>query len=339
MALRNWGREDLPERDRRFVEARSRRKRGSGYTGFLDLAPRTQEDYRKRIAQIFAPRFGSLPLAAMGDKRIRGHFLALRDELAKTSERQADYVMQVLSVLLSFAVERGKIDKHPLLGIGRVHDGTRRQDLDGGDAGAIRSRRAPGHRVRADAGHLHRPGDVLRLPRKKPDGRPTYDGTFPDVFQSKTKKWVTVPLLPEVPAVLDATPRRGQTILTNLEGGTWTYGGFATISNEEKKRLKISGASFGDARGTAVTRLRRAGASHPQIGAITGHSNAEINKILEKHYAAHDPMLAIQAMPSWPPTIRRCGPRRPGAPPPPRRRNSVSAAGSAHSLQTRRAGP
>lgn len=72
----------------------------------------------------------------------------------------------------------------------------------------------------------------------------------------------------------------------------WLLGVF----NDEMKRLRIDGAAFGDARGTTVTRLRRAGASNAEIGAITGHSNAEISRILKKHYAAYDPVLADQAI-------------------------------------------
>ena len=116
------------------------------------------------------------------------------------------------------------------------------------------------------------------------------------VYQSKAKKWVTVPLLPHVAAVLDVMPRRGKTIVTNRKGRPWTYGGFTVVFNSEKKRLGVSGASFGDARGTTVTRLRRAGCTHAEIGAITGHSDAEISTILEKHYAATDPVLAMQAI-------------------------------------------
>jgi hypothetical protein len=279
-----------------YYQSRGKRRPGK-QAGFLDLAGRTQADYRKQIDQVLAPRFGTLPLETMGDRRIRGMFLALRDQLAATSARQADYAMQVLSVLLSFAVERGKIDSHPLLGIGRVHDGTRADKIWTEEMEArFGSETRPDIAFGLTLAIGQRPGDILRLPWAKPDGTPVYDGTSLHIYQSKTGTWVTVPLLPQVRAVLDVMPRRGSTILTNLSGETWTYGGFTSVFDDEKKRLGISGASFGDARGTTVTRLRRASCSHAQIGAITGHSNAEINKIIEKHYAAADPVLAFQAI-------------------------------------------
>jgi hypothetical protein len=38
--------------------------------------------------------------------------------------------------------------------------------------------------------------------------------------------------------------------------------------------------TFNDLRGTAVTRLRAVGCTHAEIGAITGHKNAEVTAIL-----------------------------------------------------------
>ncbi len=277
----------------KYQLSRGKRKRGTGYNGFLDLAERTQGDYRKYILEDIQPQFGSMPLAAVEDKRARGTFLDYRDELAANSERRADYVMQVLSVILSFGVERGMISKHPLLRIGRVYDGSRADKIF---TEAMEAKFVEG--ARADMATAltlgiaigQRPGDVLRIPWER------YDGTYVWVLQRKLKRLVPVPLLDEVRQMLDTMPRKGTTILTNLSGGTWTYGGFSHVFNDEMERLGIEGASFGDTRGTTVTRLRRAGCSNAEIGAITGHSNAEINKILDKHYAAHDPLLAIQAI-------------------------------------------
>lgn len=59
--------------------------------------------------------------------------------------------------------------------------------------------------------------------------------------QSKTAKLVPVPLLAEVRQMLDTLPRKGKTILTNLSGEIWTYGGFSTMFNEEMDRLGIKG--------------------------------------------------------------------------------------------------
>jgi integrase len=277
----------------KYLLSRGKRKRGSGFSGFLELAERTQADYRKYIKSDIEPQFGEMPLAALEDKRARGTFLDYRDELAAISERRADYVMQVLSVILSFAVDRGVISRHPLLKIGRVYDGSRADKIftDEMEAQFVNGARPDmGAALTLAIAIGQRAGDVLSLPWDR------YDGTVVQVKQRKTGRLVPVPLLDEVRDMLDRMPRKGATILTNLSGEPWTYGGFSAVFNDEMKRLGIEGAAFGDARGTTVTRLRRAGASNAEIGAITGHSNAEISRILEKHYAAYDPVLANQAI-------------------------------------------
>lgn len=51
---------------------------------FRDLAPRTRADYIKHI-RVIEKRFGTMPIAALGDPRARALVLAWRDELAKKS--------------------------------------------------------------------------------------------------------------------------------------------------------------------------------------------------------------------------------------------------------------
>ena len=58
---------------------------------FLELAPRTQDDYREIIDNKIEPEFGDLPLAALAEKKCRGEFKDWRDRLALRSRRQADY--------------------------------------------------------------------------------------------------------------------------------------------------------------------------------------------------------------------------------------------------------
>lgn len=276
-----------------YQRTTGKRKRGSGFTGFLDLEPRTQADYLKQIKSRIEPEFGTMPLNAVEDRRARGIFLGYRDELAAISRRQADYAIQVLSVILSYGVDRGLITRHPLLKIGRVYDGSRVEkiftpEMEAKFITGARPDMACSLALAIAIGQ--RPGDVLRLEWQQ------YDGSFIRLIQRKLGKLVVIPLLPEVRQMLDSMPRKAPTILCNQSGAPWTYGGFSHVFNDELDRLGIEDVSFGDARGTTVTRLRRANCSAAEIGAITGHSNAEVNRIIEKHYAAYDPVLAIQAI-------------------------------------------
>ncbi len=71
-------------------------------------------------------------------------------------------------------------------------------------------------------------------------------------------------------ALLDATDRRGPLILTNTLGRPWTSDGFRTSWAKACDRAGVSGLTFHDLRGTAVVRLAIAGATVPQIAAVTG---------------------------------------------------------------------
>lgn len=62
------------------------------------------------------------------------------------------------------------------------------------------------------------------------------------------------------------------------------------------ERAGISGLTFHDLRGTAVVRLAIAGASVPQIAAVTGHSLKDVEAILDAHYLGRDIQLAEAAV-------------------------------------------
>ena len=69
------------------------------------MAPRTQKDYRRQIVLI-EDKFGSLPIKALNNRRIRGDFLTWRDEIAKVSPKQADYMWSVMRRIVSWAWAR-----------------------------------------------------------------------------------------------------------------------------------------------------------------------------------------------------------------------------------------
>lgn len=96
--------------------------------------------------------------------------------------------------------------------------------------------------------------------------------------------------------LLDATERRGPLILTNTPGRPWTSDGFRTSWAKACERAGVRGLTFHDLRGTAVVRLAIAGASVPQIAAVTGHSLKDVEAILDAHYLGRDIQLAEAAV-------------------------------------------
>jgi integrase len=78
-----------------------------------------------------------------------------------------------------------------------------------------------------------------------------------------------------------------------MDGKPWTAGGFHA---SWRKACARAGGAFHDLRGTAVTRLALAGATVPEIAALTGHSLADVRTILDSNYLHRDPELGLSAI-------------------------------------------
>jgi integrase len=135
-----------------------------------------------------------------------------------------------------------------------------------------------------------RQGDLLRLPWS------AYDGTHIRLRQSKTGARVVIRVGAPLKAALDAAPKRSTIILTSKAGRPWTSSGFRASWRIACAAAGITGITFNDLRGTAVTRLAIAECTEPEIAAITGHSLRDVRSILETHYLHRDPMLGENAI-------------------------------------------
>jgi integrase len=258
---------------------------------FLGLAPRTRSDY---IAiRLIEKKFGDFPLAALADRRSRGVFMAWRDQLATTSRRQADYAWVVLARVLSWALDRGIIMANPCEKGGRLYRGSRADKIwTAADETAFLSR-APQHLGLALLLALwtgQRQGDLLRLPWS------AYDGTHIRLRQGKTGARVVIPVGAPLKAALDDTPKRSTVILVSSDNKPWTEDGFRSSWRKACATAGITGVTFHDLRGTAVTRLAIAGCTEAEISAITGHSLRDVGAILDAHYLHRDPALAENAI-------------------------------------------
>lgn len=84
-------------------------------------------------------------------------------------------------------------------------------------------------------------------------------------------------------------------MLTTTRGEKWKSG-FGSLFSKKKKAAGLGELTFHDLRGTAVTRLALAGATVPEIAAVTGHSMSHVEEILTAHYLGGKVELADQAM-------------------------------------------
>ena len=260
---------------------------------FLGLADSTRRSYVALILRI-EKEFSDFPLSALTDRRTRGIFKQWRDRIATDSgRRQADYAWTVLARVLSWGLDRGLVAANPCERGGRLYRGSRRDNIWTADDEAAFLQCAPAH--------LHLPlllalwtgqrqGDLLRLPWS------AYDGKHIRLRQSKNGRRVTILVGAPLKLALDAAPKQSITILTNSDGRPWTSDGFRASWRKACNAAGITGLTFHDTRGSAVTRLAIVGATIAEIANITGHSLADVHSILDTHYLARDPALGENAI-------------------------------------------
>ncbi|HEV2606186.1 MAG TPA: tyrosine-type recombinase/integrase [Microvirga sp.] len=251
----------------------------------------TQKEYRRYLG-IIEEQFGTMPLKAVEDRRARGVFMEWRDTL-KATPRKADYAWSVLARVLSFGKDRGRITTNVCEGGGRLYEARRQEKIW-----------TPDHisRFKAEArAELHlalvlalwtgqRQGDLLKLRWSD------YQDRKIRVFQSKGQKWVTIPVGDTLADWLKMAPMRALTILTGQRGRPWTGDGFRTEWGKVCERAGIDDVTFHDLRGTAVTRLAKAGCSVAEIASLTGHALKDAQAILDAHYLGGRLELAEAAM-------------------------------------------
>jgi len=259
---------------------------------FAALAPRTRADYKKFLKGIEA-EYGDFPLKAFDDRRTRGEFLEWRDRLAAKSRRQGDYAFSVLARTVSWAFNRGLVTCNPCEKPGRLYRSGRRESIWTDADEAAFEAHAGEHMSLALQLALwtgQRQGDLIKLPWS------AYDGSHIRLRQGKTGARVVIRVAAPLKSLLDGTPKRAVTILTNGSGGSWTGNTFGCAWRRVCRAASITGLTFHDLRGTAVTRLALAGATEAEIASITGHSLADVGAILDTHYLKRDSGLADSAI-------------------------------------------
>ncbi|UQD70724.1 tyrosine-type recombinase/integrase [Bradyrhizobium japonicum] len=258
---------------------------------FTKIAASTRRDYLRYI-KLIEGEFADLPIAALADRRIRGDFKSWRDKYANTP-RKADLAWTVLARILSFAKDRGIIASNPCERGGRLYVADRRDKIwTEQDIAAVLSVASEEIRLALILALWsgQRQGDLLRLPWS------AYESPHIRLRQSKGGRRVVMPAGTPLRALLDDTKRRGPLILTNTLGRPWTSDGFRSSWAKACERAGICDLTFHDLRGTAVVRLAIAGASVPQIAAVTGHSLKDVEAILDAHYLGRDIQLAEAAV-------------------------------------------
>jgi integrase len=242
-------------------------------------ADTTQKEYKRKF-KIIDAKWGTCPIAAFTEKEFRVDVLDWRDSIAKSARRSADSLTSALARLGSWAFDRGEIDRNILDKMQRVYHANRADKLWLPEHVAAFTLHASPEMHAALMLGMHsgqRQGDLRRLPWSG------YDGNRITLKQSKGGRTVSVRCTAALRTMLDAMPRRGVLILMTPTGRAWTKRYFNEHWTEVARAAEITDLHFHDLRGTAITMLAEAGATVPEIAAVTGHSLKHVTSILETY--------------------------------------------------------
>lgn len=278
------------------------------------LSPATIRDYRgkARALEQYDVELWHSAVTALDTPILYGLYEELWRDKGLSMARG---ILAVLSAAISWGVKRGKVKLagNPALGLGMQ---TPEPRVRAGEPDEMRALVAA-----ADTSGRPEIGDAIMLAlwtgQRQSDRLALVDAGLVDgrrIFkQSKTGAIVAIKEAPELEARLSAARDRRQRLFGNVEPLA-----DAPVILDEKQKRPFNGdhyrhlyadirdaAAVGcpsledfqerDLRDTAVTWLARAGATVPEICAVTGHSTASATAIL-KHYLARHPELADSAI-------------------------------------------
>ena len=253
--------------------------------GYQKLAPSTQGHWAPWL-DIIREYFGTLPVSALKAKGMRREIIKWRNQYAATP-RKADFGVQVLRRVLSWAVDNELADANPALGIGELYVSDRSaQIVEPAEMAAILALVSPpmARWIRMAAATGLRRGDLQRLQWSHLTDTSIELATA----KSRGRKRIIVPLLPEAKAVIaecrDAERLRAQIVteagrtpvvplhvMTTAQGKPWSKDGptgmWVKACKLAQPRIE---KHLHDLRGNFATLLMGHGISDEQIADILG---------------------------------------------------------------------
>jgi integrase len=248
------------------------------------LAASTRQNWSPWLDRI-AEHFGDLSIAQFDrPQKIRPVIVQWRKRWA-SKPRTADYALQVLSAVLTYAVDPlGKIAGNPCEGIKRLYNGDR-SEIIWTDSDIAQLKGACSleiaHAVDLAAHTGLREGDLVRLCWSHVGEDAIEIGTGKSGFSRDAY----IPLYDALREVLARIPRRSPTVLTNRKHQPWTPQRLAAAIVRAKKAAGMSARNlhFHDLRGTAATRFYIAGLDQRVIAGIMAWEEETVGKIIRRY--------------------------------------------------------
>ncbi|KAE9627957.1 tyrosine-type recombinase/integrase [Parasedimentitalea maritima] len=229
---------------------------------YRNLAPRTARDYDKVLAWV-RKKLGPLPV----DRMRRKDLIRARDANAE-AVRFANYIVQVVRILLEHAIDIGWRDDNPAKGVSLLKSETpARQSWPPEKIDAFREH-AGGRALlifELCLGTGQRIGDVLKMRWSDIES----DGI--NVTQGKTGTVLWVPFTAPLSTLISKTPKVGPTICAWGRGKPSSYRSAHELVMNVRKQIGAETYDLHGLRYAAAAELASLGCSDELIMAVTGH--------------------------------------------------------------------
>ena len=253
---------------------------------FLDIADSTKRNWNRWLDRI-RDHFGKLSIRQFENRSIRHDIKQWRNKW-KDNPRSANYAVQVLSALLTFAVEEGKIQANPCHRMSKLYDSDRSDIIwEDADLAKFKEHASPEVYRAAKLASLTglRLGDLLQLRWDQVNDLAIERQTNKSTSKRRKGKArvAIIPLYDELRNFLADCPRTATTVLITSRGTSWE--GWGTGWNEamNKSGLAQRGLRFHDLRGTAATKFFAANIPENEIALMLGWSEKNVQKIIKKY--------------------------------------------------------
>lgn len=248
------------------------------------MAKTTQKVWRGHL-DVIEDVFGATSLRAM-QKRGARTLIKRWHESMGAQPRTANYRLTVLVRVLNWGVDEERLDRNPATAITRLDEGPGRASITWtqDELKQLLSHCKPpvARAVRLAALTGLRLTDVVQLNWSEVEAdviaRPT--------SKSRRKQRASIPLYPELRALLAECPRIGPKVITNSRGKPWKDGdSFDSSLRPALNKVRDAGNDkhFHDLRGTAATAMFCGGLTVRQIGLALGWSESETEKRLHDY--------------------------------------------------------
>lgn len=251
-------------------------------------ASSTQRVWRG-IAEKIDAVFGDTPVRAMETPKVR-QFIMSWHRSHRDHPRAGDHALTVLSAILGWAVESGRMSSNQAVGISSLDSkkGKRAGILwTAEELERLLANCSPevARAVRLAALTGYRLSHVVTLRWDDIDDRAIRAGQP----VRRGKRCGRIPLYPALRALLDECPKveGADCVILNSRGRPWKDGGLFDSSFRPALRAAGIDKHFHDLRGTAATHLLSAGFTVPQIASALGWSLSEAENVMQ-YYVDHD---------------------------------------------------